>query len=73
MQTTWMLGPEECTGYQSMTEQGATMSWMVHDDALSSSPMTVNTGSGVANLSTDGCSDAGRALNNAIRVMCGAV
>ena len=49
------------------------MGWMVRDDALSKSPTTVNTGSGVATVSTDGCSGAGKALNNAICAMCGAV
>ena len=48
-------------------------SWMVRDDALSGSPMMVNTGSGVANLSTDGCSGAGKALNNATHAVCGVV
>jgi len=70
---TWMLGPEECTGYQSMTEQGVTTSRMVHDKALSGFPMTVNTGGGVTTLLTDGCINAGRALNNAICTICGAV
>jgi len=46
---------------------------MVRDDALSGSPTMVNTGSGVANLLTDGCSNADRALNNAICAMCGAI
>ncbi len=68
-----MLGPEECTGYCSTTEQGATTSWMVHDNALSGSPTMVNTGSGVATLLTDGCSGTGKALNNAIHAVCGAV
>jgi len=68
-----MFGPEERTGFQSTTEQGATTNWKVHDDALSGSPMTVNTGSGVATLSMDGCSGAGRALCNAICMVCGAV
>ena len=36
---------------------------MVRDNALSESPMTVNTRSGVATLLTDGCSGAGKALN----------
>jgi len=69
----WMLGPEECTGYQSMTEQGVTTSRTVHDKALSGSPTMVNTGSGVATLSRDGCSGAGKVLNNAICTMCGAI
>ena len=49
------------------------MSWTVRDDALSGSPTTVNTGSGVATLSTDGCSGTGKALNNAISAMRGAI
>ena len=48
-------------------------SWTVRDGALSGSPTTVNTGSGVATLSTDGCSGAGKALNNVIRAMRGAI
>ena len=42
-----------------MAEQGAMMSWMVRDDALSGSPTMVNTGSGVPIQSTDGqvCTD----------------
>jgi len=49
------------------------MSWTVRDNALSMSPMTVITGSGVAMLSTDGCSGAGKALNNAVCAMCGTI
>jgi len=49
------------------------MSSTVRDDALSESPTMVNTGSEVANLSTDGCGGAGKALNNAICAMCGAI
>jgi len=45
----------------------------VRDGALSGSPTTVNTGSGVATVSTDRCSDAGKALNNAICAMRGAI
>ena len=33
----------------------------------------VNTGSGVATVSTDGCSGTGKVLNNAICTMCGAI
>ncbi len=38
------------------------MSCTVHDNALSGSPMMANAGNGVATLSTDGCSSAGRVL-----------
>jgi len=58
---------------QSTTGQGVITSLTVHDDALSEFPTMVNTGSGVATLSTDGCSSTGRALNNAICAMCGAI
>ncbi len=70
---TWMLGPEERTGYRSTAEQGATTSWMVRDNARSGSPTTVSTGSGVATVSTDGHSGTGKVLNNAICAMCGAI
>ena len=70
---TWMLRPEECTGYQSTIGQSATTVRTVHDYALSGSPTMVNTGSGVAMVLTDGCSGAGKALSNAIRMMCGAI
>ncbi len=69
----WMLGPGEHTGYQSTAEQGATTSWKVRDNALSGSPTMVNTGSGVATVSTDGRSSAGKALNNAICAMFGVI
>jgi len=49
-----------------MTEQGVTMSWAVHDDALSKSPTTVNTGSGVPIQSTDGQVCMGDASSRAV-------
>jgi len=50
---TWMLGPEECTGYQGTAEQGATMAGQCVMMHYLGSPTMVNTGSGVPIQSTD--------------------